>query len=232
MNIATRIGRILKYNNARCVAPPGTVFPAPGRPIIIATLMRSGTHLLIDSLLNNSRVLRKSPLYIDFDEYISQNSDKSEENLLQDFVNGGSRIIKTHYPQLGGGSTGANKIVSALSKSSFIITVSRDLDDISSSMQRFTKSKDIENFAEIHSDFEKFWASRRSLNLDFNDLVGQWEASIRRIFECIDIPPDGRLKPPPGKDQRYSAYTSKFLTRLLGRRAPTINTTIGFNLKP
>jgi hypothetical protein len=44
---------LLPFTNPRVVCPPGTV-TAQGRPnIIVATPMRSGTHILSDMILNN-----------------------------------------------------------------------------------------------------------------------------------------------------------------------------------
>lgn len=233
MKIATRIGRVIRYNNPRCVAPPGLITPSSGKPIIVATLMRSGTHLLIDSLLNNCKTLRKSPLYIYFDQYVLHNMREGEQTSIQAAINrGGSRIVKTHYPQLGGNDPKSCEAITALSTSSTVITVSHDLEDISSSMRRFTDSEQSEDFEKIHSEFEKFWAPRRSININFTDLVNQWEPTFLKTLECIKIPPDGPLKPPPGRDQRYFVFISKLLTRLIGRYAPHINTTIGFNVKP
>ena len=45
-------------------------------------MMRSGTHLLIDLILNNFAALRTSPLYIDADRFLRE-SGSSKELLFQ-----------------------------------------------------------------------------------------------------------------------------------------------------
>ena len=62
-DLSNFIGRtVLPFTNPRVVAPPGT--PGHhGRPnLIVATPMRSGTHILIDLILNNLRTASKCRL--------------------------------------------------------------------------------------------------------------------------------------------------------------------------
>ena len=49
---------------------------------------------------------------------------------------------------------------------------------------------------------------------------------VARIAEEIGAVPAPRYRHPPRKSQRSRIYVDKALTRLLGRRAPRINTTI------
>ncbi len=64
---------------------------ANGTPhVVVAAQMRSGTHLLIDLILNNFPVYRESPLYLDLERYRLSDLETSRIPDLRGLV------IKTH----------------------------------------------------------------------------------------------------------------------------------------
>lgn len=228
MRLATIIGRHIKYNSPRCVAPPGSLEQSSGTPVIIASLMRSGTHLLIDSVLNNCKELRRNPLYIDLDQFINTYPFPAACN---DILNAGSYIVKTHYPQLGGESQRHKEIIQLLSKNAKVIAVTRDLNEISSSFQAFSGSEHLPDLNDVHSKFTSFWSDQDALCLNYKDLVNNWDEAMTKFWQYTGLSPELKTRRPPRKNQKTLAYCNKLLTRLLGNRAPIINTTIGFSLK-
>ena len=90
--IRRAVSRLLPHNNHRCIAPPGIIGPAGGKSIIVPSLMRSGTHVLIDLLLNNVPGYRRAPLNVDLDHYLAG------KNSLDALNRCGSYVMKSHYP--------------------------------------------------------------------------------------------------------------------------------------
>lgn len=88
------MARVLPHNNRRCVAPPGELRPGSGKPVIVSSIMRSGTHLLIDLLLNNFPAYRRMPLYVDLDHALASGLTAA------DLLHGGCYVMKSHHPNV------------------------------------------------------------------------------------------------------------------------------------
>ena len=87
MSLAQRLNlnwvgrRVLPYENARVVAPPGVPVTQDRPNIVVATPKRSGTHVLIDILLNNLPAYRRRPLYVEPRQVLAQPVSRSAINL-------------------------------------------------------------------------------------------------------------------------------------------------------
>ncbi|MBR28585.1 MAG: hypothetical protein CML46_16850 [Rhodobacteraceae bacterium] len=233
--LANRIGRdLLSFQNPRVVSPPGIVMPDGRRNLIVATPMRSGTHVLIDALLNNIPALRRRPLYIDLDQFmIRRDRFGADHGPLQDRA---GYLVKTHYPILHREPEGDAAEIEALARDGFVVTVRRPLASIVGSLEKWAsvesgsaKLPALIAAAETNpAACRAFWDPRADMVLDFAELFDP-EAMARhvaRIAEEIGAVPAPRYRHPPRKSQRSRIYVDKALTRLLGRRAPRINTTI------
>lgn len=233
-NVANIIGRsLLKHNNARTMCPPGRIVPALGAPlplILVPTLMRSGTHVLIDLILNNFAPYKRRPLYVNLDEVLNSGQAEAIVPRLLDY---GTYVIKTHFPQAW---TAGNRapVFDSLTSNAIIVSTTRDTNEICRSTQRFPELyrmfRDDEDLYASLDRFREYWEPFNPLTIPFQSLVrGEGvEEFLHALAERIGIRRNPQLVPPIGKQFRTRVYFAKVLTRLLGHRAPVVNTTIGF----
>ena len=82
-------------DSKRVMAPSGSIVAShTSLPLIVVTSFpRSGTHILIDLILNNFTPYRRNPLYVDLDRYIHEGLD------VEDLIQKGGYVVKTHYPE-------------------------------------------------------------------------------------------------------------------------------------
>lgn len=222
--IRRAVSNLLPHNNQRCIAPPGIIRPAGGKPILVPSLMRSGTHVLIDLLLNNFPAYRRTPLYVDLDHYLARGHS------LDALKQGGSYVIKTHYPN-SAYTAEATAALEDLIHNAFIIRPVREIDDIRRSQATWGMAGALE-FDRTVEAFGKFWGDVPKLYVPVKDLVDPKKCTelIQRIADYIGQSPQQPPILPPLKEATAQVLLAKALTRLLGRRAPVINTTIGFAL--
>ena len=188
--------------------------------------MRSGTHLLIDTILNNFTRYKNRPLYIDLDQYAL----KKKDPLLLRHINGA--IIKTHYPQIDIPDFDVY-LRSITSKGNYIVlTPIRNLDDVTVSLKKFgNKSKHTGISEQQYTIFKDYWIKYNPKNILFSDLVSRdsYKSCIKSISIYIDEPSNKEIIYPPCKNtKRFYVYFWKFLTRSIGRYSPIVNTTISF----
>jgi hypothetical protein len=216
--------RLVPYNNKRTTSPPGMIGPGPGTPIIIASLMRSGTHLLIDLILNNFRSYKKSPLYIELDNYFYQGFPGRV------LLSCGSRVMKTHFPQLKHSPEDQEQIP-LLARRAFVISPERDLEDAYRSTAAFGYRIDRRSFMSRCQEFDSFWNSFPRLVIPFDDLTraAAVRDTLEEIEEFIKVKRNDRTIMPPARSSTAYVRWLKLLTRALGRKASVINTTIQFN---
>ncbi|MEM1436666.1 MAG: hypothetical protein AAGG11_21630 [Pseudomonadota bacterium] len=195
---------------------------------MVASLMRSGTHLLIDSLLNNCRGLRRSPLYIDLDQLLSQSSPEEALALMK---RSGTYVVKTHFPQLGHDDPARERVMTALCEMGTTITVTRERSAVERSFAIFSDRDTAIDLSEDYQRFAEFWSARATASISFEELTGNWADTMAGVWRATGLTPDPGPRPPLSRAHRYRVYLNKLLTRLVGRRAPMINTTIGFALK-
>ena len=216
--------RLFPHNNKRTVAPPGILSKRVGKPILVSSLMRSGTHLLIDLLLNNFAEYRNTPLYIDLDQYLTKRLPTDQ------LLSCGSYVIKTHFPQ----TTHAIENISIIKKiasQSYILQPQREIESIANSLQKFSYSGTFEDLLLEKHTFEDFWKGYPVHHIFFHDLLDKDKG--KTILEGIEsfISQPFRNPPilPPLNTSISHIYVIKLLTRLFGKKSPIINTTIQFS---
>lgn len=206
--------------NTRCISPPGRITEGKGKPIIVSSLMRTGTHLLIDLILNNFSSYRRAPLYIDLDQYV--NSKLPADSLFSC----GSYVIKSHYPQ----SKAAETIIDRLAADSFVIQPERELKDVYRSSLNFGYQRTYEELQEEKAEFNKFWGRFNVLSIGFDEITNTEKVPsiINRIADFSGAKPSGKTVFPLGRNEVNKVLLLKLATRILGRHSPYINTTIQF----
>lgn len=214
---------IFPHNNVRCVSPPGRIRSAPGLPLVVPSLMRSGTHLVIDLVLSNFPEYRRNPLYIDADRYFE--SDHPLE-LLRDC---GSYVIKTHYPQQPLAAEHA-ELLGSLARAGKVIRPVRRQADIRRSLKDFGQDVTGSELEQLQADAEEFWGRFDTLDVAFEDVTDPRRVGdvLESIAGHLGRPLPGRPVLPFGRSETRKVLVSKLATRLLGHRSPRINTTVRF----
>ena len=87
------VSRLLPPANRRTICPPGKLRPGTAPLIVVVSIRRSGTHLLIDAILNNFAVYKRRPLYVSLDQYLLSGYP------VEDLLACGGYIVTTHFPQ-------------------------------------------------------------------------------------------------------------------------------------
>lgn len=230
MHLAKKIyKKIFRGSSKNVVAPPGEMIDLnKGKPIIVASFPRSGTHLMIDTILNNFPQYRNKPLYLDFDQIT--NPSYNAEALLQKVCHA-KILIKTHYPyeKLFMHENDVSSDLERLHQNAFIIKISRDERCIQASYEKgFGEIPKIKEEIEL---FEKYWQNKADVTVDFEELVNN--KALTKIIEQISVKLNEESLEtvvfPPRPDAFINVGFQKIATRLLGKRTPFgINTTIQF----
>jgi hypothetical protein len=220
--------KVLPFTNPRVVSPPGV----PGRHgrvnLIVATPMRSGTHILIDLLLNNLPAYRHRPLYIDLDQCLKQ--ARPGHDLLGRLAPDAGHVVKTHYP-IAVPEAAADPRLPGLLRAGLVLAIHRPRAEILRSLDRWQGAPEDSPEARFGPQIDAFWAHWKDIpriDLEFAELfdAGRMRALLERIAAASGAPVAPRFVPPPGRGERRRIYLDKALTRALGRHAPRINTTI------
>lgn len=228
-NLAQFVGkRVLPFNNPRVVCPPGIVRPNGRRNIIVATPRRSGTHILIDQILNNIPAYRSRPLYIDLSQCLKR--DAPGNNLIGQITPNAGYIIKTHLPVGLPGAVLKDARLDAIIAASVVVTVRRDRDDVRRSLARWHKARtegDV-GYDTEYDAFWEFWNDKEQIVLDFKDLFvkSKMEVILDRLANETQTKRATRFAGPTSLSRKRSIYLNKTLTRLLGSNAPHIDTSI------
>lgn len=229
MDLANFIGsRVLPFRNPRVVSPPGHVHPKGRRNILVATPMRSGTHILIDLILNNVPAYRNRPLYIDLDR--CSDSAFQAQGFLDRITPDCGYVLKTHLPINVRDGLAADPRVRAVIDSACVVTVRRDRQEVCRSLERWRElgsGKTVEEHAAQYDRFWEFWGMRERREIAFPDLFmeDRMRSVLEEIAQMTGTRTARRYLPPPGA-QKTRIYVNKGLTRVLGRFAPRIDTTI------
>lgn len=227
-DLANFVGtHVLPFTNPRVVCPPGQVV-ARGKPnLIVATPMRSGTHILIDLILNNLPDYRNRPLYIDLDQCAKQS--KPSHDLLAAIPLDAGYVIKTHMPLGTPAETPSDPRIQALIEHAQVVTIRRDRADVCRSLGRWHKIDEAAAEARYGPDYDQFWSfweAREQISVEFKDLFKPDQ--MRPVLD--KLAQSGRVRAsymaPPSSARKSAIYTNKILTRLVGRHAPRIDTTI------
>ncbi|WP_221030576.1 hypothetical protein [Actomonas aquatica] len=224
MRWRNQLGRVLPPINRRCVTPPGELRPRPGRPILVASLMRSGTHLAIDLILNNFAAYRHNPLYLDLDGYLLDG--RAREPLLAC----GAYVAKTHHPHR---PVPADQLeaLRRFAATAVVVTPVREAEAVSRSLASFGESETVAEVAAMQAQAQAFWAEWDPVAVDFAELT-DWAGSagfLARLAERAGVPVPARVVENPPRSATGQVLWAKLWTRLLGSRAARINTTIQFD---
>lgn len=215
--------KMLPFENSRVVAPPGEIGCHHRRCIVVATTMRAGTHVMIDLLLNNLPAYRVRPLYVNLDRYLRRG------DVLVDPQAG--YVVKTHYPFTMPRTPPPEAAVSTFFDNTLVITIHRDRSAMLKSLARWhsiTLEEAQARFDHRFDAFDAFWTHRNRLNIEHELLFDRdaMQALIQKIADETETTPAKKFVPPPPRDAVRRIYLMKAATRLLGRHAFCINTTI------
>lgn len=216
--------KILSHNNRLTVCPPGEITKqSTAKLILIPSVMRSGTHLLIDTIINNFSCFKTSPLYVDLDHLFNRPGD------IDKLLNIGGYIIKTHFPQTNYSKENIDAMNKIIQKS-FIISPLRDTTSVIKSSMAFGVIRSPAKCGETINLFNEFWGTEERLILSFEDLITPTKTKciVSQISKYIDEEANIKVMYSIVKSHRYKIYFFKLLTRLLGKYSPYINTTISF----
>ncbi|MBW4710799.1 hypothetical protein KX928_23660 [Roseobacter sp. YSTF-M11] len=221
--------RLLPFNNPRVVSPPGVLRPR-GRPnIIVATPMRSGTHVLIDMILNNMPAYRGRPLYVDLDQCWKQGRNGSD--LLGKVTPDAGYVVKTHVPFGLNEAVAQDPRVLRVLEAGIVVTVRRPRADVCRSMARWNEEepgKPLTRYEAWYDQFWDFWQGYEQTEIAFEDLfqADRMQAILARLGTATGTAPARTFIGPPAGSGKRRIYANKALTRLIGHAAPRIDTTI------
>lgn len=217
---------MLPHDTQHTTCPPAPVVSGIGPLIIVCSIMRSGTHLLLDSLFNNFPRLRRTPLFIDFDAY------ERGSHPLAPALGVTGAIVKTHYPQTPLKPAYAAAL-SAIATRAVVFKPTRPAMQVRHSLAKWEICMTNDEFAEMERRFDHFWAPFAPNIVEFSNLLDP-----NRIAELIQLVQERTgLEPRAGRPMmpahtRLGVYLDKALTRFFGCRVPRLNTTIGYRLTP
>lgn len=222
------IDKILPQQEKRgWCAPQMKIKPRDGRAIIVPSLPRSGTHVLIDLILNNFSAYKDSlPFYIRL-HYCIGNS-----HYEKDMVSCGSYVVKTHLSEFN-----PSPEVNRWLQESTILRPVRDIEGLAKSNSLFFRKVAYDdhkkNLLAERAKSDSFWSKYNCHDIEFSKLVNidcQREIVVN-IANITGLELPKRIITSREKSDKYRVYLDKIGTRLLGVKSPVINTTIGFSLK-
>ena len=220
------ISKLIPPDTKRTVAPPGKLRPSanPLPLVVVAAFPRSGTHVLIDLILNNFPAYRRVPLYVNLDEYLLQGLD------VDDLIQKGGYVVKTHYPEKHFCSDNHEAYEKVFANAAIFVPI-RSERDIFCSFQKMVDSKRKEHLVEDHAAFWEFWSKKAVHTFLFACLITPEKAVpiLDEIQSHLGLQRAKRAIGPPDKRHRLKVYLRKLATRIFGNRLRIVNTTVGFN---
>ena len=188
--------------------------------------MRSGTHLLIDLMLNNFPQLRGESLYVELDHAAMEGLDK------ESFAGLGRCICKTHYDGEEK-EVARREIVELVCNHGLLIEPVRNYEEIKRSLQNFISEEDYQEQLASTERYHNYWAGKECLTVSFKDLISREgnDKVISQIASYIGEKPSEKRFYNRSRSQEKLILVEKLLTRLRGVRQRRVNTTIGFGLK-
>ncbi len=218
--------KLFPHDTEKTTCPPAPLVSG-GPLIIVPSLMRSGTHLLLDSLFNNFPVLRRTPLFVDFDAYERQALPATPLSFLT------AVTIKTHFPETPLSEPYASRLA-ALASRALILMPRRAASEIRRSMEKWGMEFSPDEFAKVERRFHDFWVPFSPLIVDFPALLNpaRLRLFLGLVAERAGLGFHENKSPCMPARHRWGVYFDKALTRVFGRKAPRINTTIGYRLSP
>jgi hypothetical protein len=204
-----------------------------GDPVVVATFMRSGTHLTIDLLRRQFRAFESSKrplepldsLYLPVDVLLPgwEPPDWSTDRVLEVLRRPRRPVLKTHFLDPGLTNLRETQPVLAdwLASRAVFLHVTRDLRRVIPSLWAFLQDWRPQESAPFDETFARHWIGQAlehrqawaarddSRSLDYGQLTGDPMDSLRRLGEWLQEPPLLRhpLLPRPLK----SRWQSRFL---------------------
>ncbi len=212
------------HGNPKLTSPPGPLPLCEGRPVLVKSKMRSGTHLLIDLILNNFPPLRTETLYVELDHAYHQNMD------AQQFGELGKCVCKTHFSGIKNQKL-RREITEKVVAQAFIIEPVRSLEKMKPSLRKFLSTEEYGEYIDTCQKFDQYWAPIDCLKIPFEDLISVSgnDRAIELIGKYIGEKPSQKRYYNRPKSKAKLVLIEKLLTRLLGVRQRRVNTTIAFN---
>lgn len=189
--------------------------------------MRSGTHLLLDSLFNNFPGLRRVPLFLDLDAYERKGLPPEPVALVKGVV------IKTHYPETPLAAPYVNAL-QTLAARAVVYTPRRSSEEVRRSLAKWGFQFSPEQFAQLENQFKSFWSVFSPTTVEFPSLLTSSgvQTMLTQVAKQTGLTLARPGRPVMPARSRVGVYVDKAMTRLVGSRAPRINTTIGYRLAP
>jgi hypothetical protein len=189
-------------------------------------MMRSGTHLLINLLLNNFPAFKSSPLYLNLDMFVHQGGH------LKELDHSGGFVVKTHFPQsveCRGHEDGLKEFLGR----NKVLLVYRNPHEIKRSLGKFGEwgAAEVSKFAQIQADFSNYWDHEHQgevMRVKYADLID--ETKLPSLIEALQtftgLPRNSKIVGVVAKKKRLTILFWKAATRLFGHLSPRINTGI------
>lgn len=219
------LSKLFPPNTRRTVCPPGKLTKsADALPlVVVASFPRSGTHLLIDLILNNFARYRRAPLYVNLDEYILQGWD------VDDLIRKGGYLVKTHFPEPNFAGTNREAYEKVFANA-ILLAPRRDEQEIFRSYQQMHDAKRKENVEVDHAAFWEYWGTKHANIYPFELLIdpAQTLDIVLDLEARLGLNRNPQLIGPPNKSRRLAIYCRKLATRVLGNWLTVVNTTVGF----
>ncbi|MBY6211340.1 hypothetical protein KUV95_07225 [Microbulbifer agarilyticus] len=217
---------LVPFTNPRVVCPPGIIPKSSGKPIIVASVMRSGTHLAIDLLLNNFPELAKKPLYVDADQLFRNRVNR--EKYINNELKIGRCVVKTHFPQAAPEDMRAT--IEKLVKESHVILLRRPVEQTLRSTQSWGLVNDVDLYKEKVDNFFEYWSgvSNDVLEVNFDELTDRekFPSIVHNVSKLTGLKSTSKTRYPVNPKKIVTMIATKLATRLFGKRAPVINTGI------
>ncbi|MCC5847514.1 MAG: glycosyltransferase [Verrucomicrobia bacterium] len=217
---------LFEPHNPLTSCPPGKLskqavsFPH----VMVISAPRSGTHLMIDAILNNLHAYRRRPLFVELDKLLEDPDDM--DRLIQT----SGYVIKTHYPVMERGEANPRltKQMEQLARNAVLVYIQRDPEKTFRSAQRMFPWLNEQEFAHKAEMQQAYWNSFNPVGVCFEELVNREDLDklLSTLADKTGTPRKSGLSLPPAKNRRKYIYFLKLSTRTLGRFAPQINTGI------
>jgi hypothetical protein len=226
--------KLLPTESQRVSAPPGEIEMANRRSILLATPMRSGTHITMDLIMNALPQYRRKPLYINLDAYLLQDKHRGAAVDIGRDLGQAGYVIKTHFPS--GRVATKQTQMEAVARAALVVVVDRPTEDIRQSLERWVAAepglpritRQLVNLDAELEAFHAFWSQFNPYRIAFRDLfdAARCAAIVADIARLTEHPEPFTHNPAPPVSRAMQVYMNKGLTRILGHRAPRIDTSI------
>lgn len=219
------LSRVLPPNTPKTVCPPGRL-PASANSlplVVVASFPRTGTHVLIDLLLNNFPAYRRDPLYVNLDEYLRAGLP------VEDLLRTGGYVLKTHYPEATF-SADQHAAYEQIFSAAILLMPTRPAVDVARSYRRMLGGARETDLPSALQAYETYWSARQKETFPFAEMIDPafTPSVVVRLATILCQPQPRRPIGPPSRRSYLPVCLRKLGTRLLGNKLSVVNTTVGF----